>query len=159
MEFINIKRLKSALSQGELSARETAKYLAAQGVLLSLVFIPTPGAEPPDWPFVAYPLVALGGVYYCYRRNGADVGKRFAERYLAVGWVVGWRVALVSITAVVLTVLGSLLTVGNFDWFEEPRFAVVVDVGSLSLVAFVYWRIGVHLGHLAGPRAISESAT
>jgi hypothetical protein len=148
MTFINIERLKAQLGQGELRASETAKYLAAQGALLSLIFIPSPATAPMDWDFITHPLLSVVGVYYCYRRNGGAVGVRFAERYLALGWVVGLRVGLAaaSIAAVGLGI--SLLVTGSLEWLEEPRIAPAVTVGSLGLVAFVYWRIGRHLGDL-----------
>jgi hypothetical protein len=157
MEFININRLKSHLREGELSARETAKYLAAQGALQSLVFIPTPAESPADWAFVAFPLVSVVGIYYCYRRNGGELGTRFAERYLAVGWVVGWRVALVAVASVVLTAVVALVSVGNLDWLHEPRIDTGIDVAALGLVACMYWRTGVHLRKLDVTPAIPDT--
>ena len=148
MEFVNIRRLKATLRSGELSSRETAKYLAAQAVLLSLLFIPSPAPEPSGWPFIAYPLVSLGGVYYCYRRNGGGIGTRFAERYLAVGWVVGWRVALIVVTAAVIALATSLVLIGTIEWLEHPLATSAVDSGSLGLVGFIYWRLGVNLSDL-----------
>jgi hypothetical protein len=148
MTFVNLKRLKAELAQAELPASETAKYLAAQGALLSLMFIPSPENEPADWAFVAHPLLAVIGVYYCYRRNGGALGARFAERYLAVGWVVGWRVALVAVPLVALGLGASLSATGSLEWLEDPRIAPAIDLGSVGLVAFVYWRIGRHLGDL-----------
>jgi hypothetical protein len=74
MEFVRLGRLKNTLEAGPLSAVETAKYLAVQGALLSLIFIPTPADLSQDWTMIAYPVSALLGVYYCYKRNGGAAG-------------------------------------------------------------------------------------
>jgi hypothetical protein len=148
MEFVNIKRLKADLRQGELPARETAKYLAAQGALLSLIFIPSPGPEPVAWSFIAYPLLSLVGVYYCYQRNGGASGARFAERYLAIGWVVGWRVGLIVVLIAVVSLGASLAGMGSFEGLDDARVTNGITAGSWGMVALIYWRIGMHLGDL-----------
>jgi hypothetical protein len=148
MEIVNIKRLKATLQQGELPARETAKYAAAQGALLSLAFIPSPAPEPVDWGFVAFPLLTLAGVFYCYRRNGGDTGTRFAERYLAIGWVIGWRVALVLGALLVVSVAGSLLATGKVQWLENPRLADAMTAATLATMALIYWRMGHHMAQV-----------
>jgi hypothetical protein len=88
MYWLNIRGLNGVLQQRELSSREVAQYLGAQAVLYSWFFIPSPDGTGPDWPLVVDPLVALLGVYYCYRCNGGGAGLRLAERSLAIGWVV-----------------------------------------------------------------------
>jgi len=148
MKFVNIKRLKAELQQGELPASETAKYLAAQAAVMSLIFIPSPANEPVDWAFIANPLVSVIGVFYCYQRNGAALGVRFAERYLAVGWVVGWRVGLVAVAIAALGLGVTLVATGSLEWLGDPRIGPAITVGAVGLVAFVYWRIGRHLGDL-----------
>jgi hypothetical protein len=147
MEIVNIKRLKATLRQGDLPARETAKYLAAQGALWSLLFIPSP-APPLDWALVAYPLLSLCGVYYCYRQNGEESGRRFAERYLAIGWVVGWRAFFVLAPLFLLAVVFSFAWFGQLQWLEDPVSAGAITLGFLTLCGFLYWRIGRHLADL-----------
>jgi hypothetical protein len=41
-------------------------------------------------------LVAAYGVWRCYHANGGRSGQRFAETFIAIGWVVGLRVFLVA---------------------------------------------------------------
>ena len=148
MEFLRIRRLTADLARRPLSAPDTAKYLAAQGALLSILFIPTPAEAPADWPFLVYPLLALLGVYYCYRRNGGAVGERFAERYLAVDWVVGLRVGLAAVAVLIAFIVGFAFTSGELGWLEDARFARGIDLGGLGLIALVYWRMGVHLARI-----------
>lgn len=142
---MRIGRLKATLARGPLPAGETAKYLAAQGALMSLVFIPTPAEMPADWTFLAYPLLAAAGVYYCYRSNGGALGERFAERYVAIGWVVGWRVALVLIAAFGFGLLSVVLRGDDPGWLDNPHVADAVNIGGFAVVGFIYWRMAVHL--------------
>ena len=145
MELFSIARLKTTLAHGALPARETAAYLAAQAALLSIGYIPTPADQPTGWAFAAYPVLAVVGVYYCYRCNGGATGRRFAERYLAIGWVVGVKVAAVVLGAGLAGSIGLGLSGSNFEWLESPRVADGVDFVGLGLIALVYWRMGVHL--------------
>ena len=146
MEFFRLKRLNATLVHGPLPARDTAQYLAAQGALWSLLVVPSPADAPADWTLFAYPALSLLGVYYCYRRHGGAVGERFAERYLAIGWVVGLRVAA---TLLLLAIVGlvSLIAARGFDGsvLDDPTIALAIDVGTLVVIAVVYWRMGVHL--------------
>jgi len=146
MEFFRLERLNATLVRGPLPALDTAKYLAAQGALWSLIVIPSPADAPADWPFLGYPALSLLGVYYCYRRHGGASGERFAERYLAIGWVVGLRVAATSILLCMLGLAGFIAARG-FDgsWLDGPAVTHVLDVGTLGVIAIMYWRMGVQL--------------
>ena len=63
------------------------------------------------------PCLALAGVVFSHRNNGGAAGVRLAERYLAVGWVVGSRVGLVTSTPVAALLIGGL-TVATRCWTE-----------------------------------------
>ena len=148
MEFLNLARLKRTLARGPLEPAEAAKYVAAQSMFFSLIFVPTPSNEEPEaWTFILTVLLAGLGVFYCYRSNGGSLGERFVERYLAVGWVVGWRVGL---TAAIF----SLLFVGGWAvaapesfgaWSENHSDSDAWVAAGYAVIAFVYWRTGVHL--------------
>jgi hypothetical protein len=146
MEFFRLKRLNATLVHGPLPARDTAQYLAAQSALWSLILIPSPADAPTDWTLLAYPALSLLGVYHCYRRHGGAAGERFAERYLAIGWVVGLRVAALLILLAMLG-LAAFVAVRGFDGssLDSPRMANVLDVGMLGVIVVVYWRMGVQL--------------
>jgi len=92
-------------------------------------------------------LLGIAGVYFCYRQNGAAVGRRFAERYLAVGWVVGLRFAFVLIGLMLAGMVVSLVWLGNIDWIEKPDPGLAEGVTAIwfVIVALIYWRIGRHL--------------
>src|SRR5689334_22587766 len=93
MYFISIRRLKTDLRLGPLPSREVVKYVGAQAILVSIVFVPTSAGPASGWDYLTIPLLTLAGVYYCYRSNGGADGVQLAERYLTIGWVVGWRTA------------------------------------------------------------------
>ena len=145
------------MAEGPLSAKETLKYLAAQGMLLSLIFIPSPADAPPDWAFILYPLLSLAGIYFCYRSNGGASGLQFAERYLAVGWVVGLRVAVLGIAAAIAT-HGISLWIFGLDWMQEDRLSLVLEFGALILIGLVYWRMGIHLSLIAAAAQTADGS-
>jgi hypothetical protein len=140
MEFFRLKRLNATLVRGPLPALDTAKYLAAQGALWSLIVNPSPADAPADWTFLGYPALALLGVYYCYRRHGGASGERFAERYLAIGWVVGLRVTAMLILLAMLGLAGFIAARG-FDGstLDNPAVTHALDIGILGAIAIVYW--------------------
>ena len=146
MEFFRLKRLNATLVHGPLPARDTAQYLAAQGALWSLIVIPSPADTPRDWTLLAYPSLSLLGVYHCYRRHGGSAGDRFAERYLAIGWVVGLRVAALFLSLAMLGV-AAFIVIRGFDGSSLDSVGIgnVLDIGMLCVIAVVYWRMGVHL--------------
>jgi hypothetical protein len=145
MEFVRIGRLKDALIRGPLSAFDTAKYLAVQGALISILFIPSPTDAPPDWTFGAYPLSALAGVYYCYKRNGGSAGIRLAERFLAIGWVVGIRVAFCIVIPAFVGVFVLAFAGFLFEGLDDETVGDGLRVAGLGLMLFMYWRMGIHL--------------
>jgi hypothetical protein len=159
MEFIRINRLKQTLKAGELPAIETAKYLAGQAMLGAILYVPSPGDAPLDWALIAYPLLALGGVYYCYRQNGGRAGLRLAERFLSIGWVIGWRVCAVLILIFLAAVIISLVRTGAISWLEDPAVGDQMTVAGLFIVAFIYWRMGRHLADVHSVTSASRSLT
>ena len=119
-------------------------YLAGQAALGAVLFVPSPADVPREWDFVALPLLALVGVLYCYRCNGAAAGVRFAERYLALSWVIGWRTGLMAAAVIAMGFVAGLIT-GGFAWLEHERVPVTLSATTFLLIALIYWRIGVHL--------------
>ena len=108
------------------------------------------------WHRDAYPLLSLAGIYYCYRSNGGSAGRQFAERYLAVGWVVGLRVVVLGIGAATMT-HGISLWIFGLDWIGHSRFPLALEVGVLALIGLVYWRMGIHLSLIAAAQAVDRT--
>src|SRR5688572_30405295 len=146
MHLLDIRTLKATLKDRTLSSVEVARYLAAQGAVLSWLFIPSETTV--DWMYLTNPLLALGGTYYCYRRNGGADGIRLAERYLAIGWVVMCRgIAFLFLPLAIGLAGWTIVTAG-----EGPR-DVVMSTTLIGLLVLMYWRIGVHLADVAGATA------
>jgi hypothetical protein len=78
--------------------------------------------------------VSAIGVWCCYIANGGRTGRRFAERFLALGWVVGVRLFLVVAPAFVLILVLEIELAT--PWLEATMLV-------LSIVYF--WRIRTHL--------------
>lgn len=144
MQFVNLRKLKSQLRAGDLPPREVALYLAGQAALGVMLFVPSPADVPRAWDYFALPVLALVGVFYGYRCNGAAAGVRFAERYLALSWVIGWRTSLLAAAVIAVGFVAGLVT-GDFAWLEDERVPVTLSATTALFIAFIYWRIGVHL--------------
>jgi hypothetical protein len=159
MEFFRLERLKSKLVRGPLPANETAKYLAAQGALSSLLFIASPEQDMGGWPYIAFPALSVLGVYYCYRCQGGAIGERFAERYLSVGWVVAVRVAA-AVVPLFFAALVALVVTNGFEssWWESPWFDDIFEAAMLGVVGVAYWRTGVHLSAIHRTTSAPQSA-
>ena len=144
MEFINLRRLKDHMRTGPLPSADVAKYVALQAALGAVVFVPSTAYLVSGWEYVVFPSLAVVGVFYCYRCNGGAAGVRFAERYLAIGWVVGWRVAFVAFAMFVIGffIAGFITPEALLSTSQWPVAARAV---SLTLIACVYWRMGVHI--------------
>ncbi len=144
MQFVNLRKLKGQLRAGDLPPRDVALYLAGQAALGALLFVPSPADVPRGWDFVALPVLALVGVLNCYRCNGAAAGVRFAERYMALSWVIGWRAGLLAAAVIQMGFVVGLVT-GGFAWLEHERVPVALSATTVLVIALIYWRIGVHL--------------
>jgi hypothetical protein len=78
--------------------------------------------------------VSAIGVWRCYLANGGQAGHRFAERFIALGWVVGVRFALLAASILVaLFVFGVAL---------EPPW---MEVSMVLLKAIYFWRVWTHI--------------
>ena len=151
MHVLDIRTLKATLKARALSSGEAVRYIAAQGALLSWLFIP--GQTTVDWMFITNPLLALAGTYYCYRCNGGADGIRLAERYLAIGWVVMCRgIAFLFLPLAIGLAAWTIATAG-----EGPGDAVM-STALIGLMLLMYWRIGVHLADVARGGAVAVVA-
>lgn len=144
MQFVNLRKLKSQLRAGDLPPRDVALYLAGQAALGAVLFVPSPAEVPHEWDYFTLPVLALVGVLNCYRCNGAARGVRFAERYTALSWVIGWRTSLVAAAVITMAFVAGLIT-GGFAWLEDERVPVALSATTVIFIALIYWRVAVHL--------------
>ena len=78
--------------------------------------------------------VSAVGAWRCYLANGGPTGHRFAERFVALGWVVGVRLFLVA--AAIFTALFARNVELDTLW---------VDVSMVVLTAVYFWRLWSHI--------------
>lgn len=148
MYFVDLESAKKRLAAGPLPGATLLPYLLAHELLYLQVFpastlLPSGGLQWLEW--AGFILANAAGFWWLYRCNGGPCGWFLAERYLVLGWVIGWRLFVL----IVLPFLIALLT--GFDlegWFERrlaPQWALVP---GLLLIAAYYGWIGWHLRDL-----------
>jgi hypothetical protein len=82
--------------------------------------------------------VSAIGVWRCYLANGGRAGFRFAERFIALGWVVGMRIGLLLLPGVLLLVA-----------LRIDLTTLWVDGTTVALSAVYFWRLCFHISWVA----------
>jgi hypothetical protein len=82
--------------------------------------------------------VSAIGVWRCYLANGGRAGHRFAERFIALGWVVGVRLFL--LVGAIFAVLFLLRMKLEIPW---------VAAGAVLFTAIYFWRVWTHISWVA----------
>jgi len=107
--FYNMKALKVELSNNKLSEAEIIKYVIAMSIIQILhAQAIIHSLQHGRFVLSAYllPVIALVGVYVCYRANGGEHGKYFLNRLAAVTWVVTvWYITFGIILSIALAIL------------------------------------------------------
>jgi hypothetical protein len=166
MYFWRIKSLKEELRRGPLPPRSAFAYVLATFLLFQLM-AGVPGlwnVDPADitsWTWVAFGLTAIVlvlGMYAAYQANGGAAGEDFAARYLALGWVLGLRILVFGIGALILVAVASVLVAimqgavtPEGDLPDEILPAWLTDLFSVALAVVFYWRLVHHFRSLAAP--------
>ncbi len=158
MYWWNIEALKNDLEQGPLRAPVAFRYVLANALLvsLSLVLPNPPAADLRTWIVrVATVGVTILGLLHCYRQNGGASGCSFMDRYFAISWVMYMRAAAV----VVVLALGVAAPTSAF--LPEAGRRVLYSMMAIAWLAFLYWRMGIHIRDVAErhARATSGAAT
>jgi len=93
-------------------------------------------------------VVAIVGTRACYIANGGSAGRRFLDRFISLGWVMGVRVALLLAIPMMLIqfVVSEVASVAVADVAQESVFVA----GS----ALYYWGLATQMSLVqrsAGP--------
>jgi len=143
MHFVRYHPLKEKLRNRSVSDREALPYLVIFAALTALV-----GAFPVvdgfnEWDLISGLLsvaLAVGGIIYAYKSNGAKEGFDLIQKYVVLGWVVVVRCLLVFIPlAIVAYIAGESLGLVT----DQTGFLDVLLIAILELV--LYQRIGRHI--------------
>ena len=135
MYIWKIEKLVEDLSTGDLPENESFKYLVANTVLISLAMIQYAKPNQFDlWAGILAAIVAVAGVFFIYKCNGANSGKDIVVRYLSISWVVFVRmfVLLMLPSLIVLMVIQSVYMGGI------PEESTGVDLVFLTLIEVIY---------------------
>ena len=150
MYFVFYHPLKHKLRTNSLSDREALPYLLIEAVLVSLDSNSSGERLSNGYDFLSLCLsviIVIGGTYYVYLQNGGKEGFNLIQKYVVLGWVVGIRLAIVSIPVVIVYIV-VWPKVGNpsFDLYS------VVFGGAIKL--FYFQRLGRHIRDTRGPSMV-----
>lgn len=150
MYFWNIKKLKADLIERPMTDKETLPYLIATSLLyLASQFVPKSAHfNALDYLELAISVLSIVvGTLWLYQQNKADAGQHFIQRYLALGWVVFIRVAVVMfpIMAAMMTIL-SLAGLANLDTNVKSWHDIILII-IFTLIN--YWYLGKQMSEVA----------
>ena len=154
MYLWRIEKLKAEMAVRPFTDREVLPYLVAWLVLLEVVivlttFLPSSVNVWDGLEAASGLLLTVVGTLYVFWQNGGSRGEYFLQRYFAVGWVVGVRLIVGLLPAmlvfyVALEALGS----GSEDSTQWYDFVLIT-----AAEAGFYWRFGHHVRDLASRSA------
>ena len=116
MYFVQYNPLKQKLRSRSLSDGEALPYLILEGVVTVLLYldISSEGLNAFDLVSVIISVaILIGGTFHVYDQNGGKEGFDLVQKYIVLGWVVGFRVFLASIPLFLM--LGVLIGLANID--------------------------------------------
>lgn len=143
MYFVRYNPLKQKLRNRSLSEREALPYLILTGVVWT-IFTFDVSSEDPNAFNVASMIISIailiGGAFHVYEQNGGKEGFDLVRKYLVLGWVVGFRVCLVSVPA--MMIVAFLLAMANL----EDALVSMLILLCLAVAQIVYYqRLGRHI--------------
>ena len=90
--------------------------------------------------------IVIGGTFHVYDQNGGAKGFDLVQKYIVLGWVVGFRVFLAYIPVMIMLV--CLLVLGNLD--DAVSDLLIVFCGAAMLQFIFYQRLGKHIRDTTG---------
>ncbi|HAD47317.1 MAG: hypothetical protein CMF12_08020 [Idiomarina sp.] len=146
MYVFNIDALKQQLREQQFNQAHALFYLLG---LTLLWYLPIGwiGNGDNGWDYASFwasLAIIIGGTVIAYRANGGAQGTQFLERFLALSWVVFWRVIPVFF------ILGLVVVILRTIAYGEGHYQLTVFGFVFSVVAevFYYQRIYSHMKHL-----------
>ncbi len=148
MYFVQYNPLKQKLSSRSLSDGEALPYLILEGVVTALLSldISSEGLNAFNLGSMFLTVaVLIGGTFHVYEQNGGKEGFDLVQKYIVLGWVVGFRVFLASFPVMIMLV--CLLVLANID--DAVSDIVIVICAAMIQVIF-YQRLGKHIRDTTG---------
>jgi hypothetical protein len=148
MYFWRINSLKRDLAARAVTESAALPYLLWLGGLTTFASS-FPLGEPNGWDLAiasASVVLFLTGTAYAFRSNGGAAGYDFVIRYLAINWVVGFRL----VVFLVLPGATGLIALQELLFNEVPSGSTALDFGLVAAFeSLFYWRVISHVRDVA----------
>ena len=151
MYFVQYEPLKQQLRSRSLSDRAALPYLILDGVLVTLfaaiaVAISTEGWNEFDTLSMCLSVIfVIGGTCYVYQQNGGKEGFDLIQKYVVLGWIVGFRFILVGLALFTLVLLVLIVALEEGP-APEPTRTGALDVLFIVIIELIFFqRLGRHI--------------
>lgn len=163
MYFWNINGLKEEIINNNLTQKSVFLYilfytLSFQSGYLLIYLFPSTSSNDLIISIVAV-LLAIIGVYYCYRCNEGQNGNSFAERFISLSWVIGIRYTIfwLSLLFVSIVVIGiTSVFIKSLETLFDTIIIFIIYISLATYIIVFYYRIGHHIKDIN--RRIKEKA-
>lgn len=138
VQFLSAEPLIEKYRNGTFQEEEVAPYFMAYVILMALASAFAWG-EMTAWSFasgVAYIMITIFGVLHLKKQNNESYGNGFLSKYFTLGWVITFRMLLLSVPVGVVFV--GLASIAGGDDALEPAFAIL----TIAYTALFYWWLG-----------------
>lgn len=151
MYFVQYKPLKRQLRSRSLSDPAALPYLILDGVFLTLFGAITDAFGTEGWndfdtlSMCLSVIFVIGGTCYVYQQNGGKEGFDFIQKYVVLGWIVGFRFFLVGLVLLTLAFLVFIVALDDGS-APEPIHTGASDVLIVTIIELIYFqRLGRHI--------------
>jgi hypothetical protein len=150
MYFWNIDKLKAQLIERPMTDRETLPYLIATFLLLTVSEYAPKSLHYNLFDYLEMTMTVIGflfGTLWLYKKNQAEAGKQFLQRYFSIGWVALTKTIVILMPfMIILLIIASATNINDIDtgtkgWLDN----VIVGITLL----FYYWYVGKHISDIA----------
>jgi hypothetical protein len=155
MIWFDLKELESKISKNELTEKDGFNYLLAYGILSCIAVGSSKTYDANEWfeliETALCIIIAIWGIKATYKANNEYDGNDFLKRFLAISWVIGFRVFLTVLgIAFAVGIVVAILTVADSDLSccrdTATEFLSVITTTIVSIVYF--WLILRSFGRL-----------
>ena len=139
MQFLSARPLIKDFKNKQFQDESIGVYFLAYIALLGLAIISPYFGDTDEWDIATSILVAVGGfigVLYLKKMNGDTFGEGYLNKFFALGWVITFRMLLLSIPAAFMFMSSVIVLIGNRkDDIAAGGFFFTL----LWIVVYYYW--------------------
>lgn len=143
MIWFDLKNLESKIAKDDLTDKDGFHYLLAYFILMSISSI-----LPSDTDILIsllqggiFVIITIWGITELYKVNNEFDGKDFLKRFLAITWVIGFRLFLISLP--ILIFIG--VSIGMAISGSSPKYIMdLVIVVFTALFSIIYYLLAIN---------------